>query len=184
LVNTELAVRDQRVDLLGSPRWWRAWLGYQQHRIEPVLGGPITDQMCSATTLGHVRNLRGAAAVVIGAARTGQCPDASAVTDLDAALHDAALHDAALHDAAPATLSDTEAVCMALAQGVIDLASSAQAADIRECAAPGCTQLFLSAQPARQWCTSWTCGNRARAARHYQRRRPATVEIDQKTQNS
>jgi predicted RNA-binding Zn ribbon-like protein len=132
-------------------------MDYQQHLIEPLLGGPVTDLMCSAATLERIRTLRGAAAVVIEAARTGQCPAPTAVTDLDAALH----------YAPPATLSGTEAVCIALAQAVVNLASSAEVASIRECAAPGCTQLFLSAHSARR-CTSWICDNRARAARHYQ----------------
>jgi hypothetical protein len=68
LINTELSVAGQRVDLLCSTRWWREWLNYQRHRIEPMLHGPITESMRRAATLGHVRVLRTAAAMVVNAA--------------------------------------------------------------------------------------------------------------------
>lgn len=43
---------------------------------------------------------------------------------------------------------------------------------VRECAAPSCTWLFLdrSRNRSRRWCSMETCGNRAKAHRHYQRR--------------
>jgi predicted RNA-binding Zn ribbon-like protein len=36
------------------------------------------------------------------------------------------------------------------------------------CYAPGCVLYFVKSHPRREWC-SVTCGNRARAARHYER---------------
>ncbi len=41
-------------------------------------------------------------------------------------------------------------------------------ADLRACQAPGCVLYFVKDHPRREWC-SVACGNRARAARHYQR---------------
>jgi predicted RNA-binding Zn ribbon-like protein len=43
---------------------------------------------------------------------------------------------------------------------------------VRECAAGSCTWLFLdrSRNRSRRWCSMETCGNRAKAHRHYQRR--------------
>jgi predicted RNA-binding Zn ribbon-like protein len=38
------------------------------------------------------------------------------------------------------------------------------------CQAPGCVLYFVKDHPRREWCSS-TCGNRARAARHYSRHR-------------
>jgi predicted RNA-binding Zn ribbon-like protein len=41
-------------------------------------------------------------------------------------------------------------------------------AKLRACHAPGCVLYFLKTHPRREWC-SVACGNRARAARHYER---------------
>ncbi|MGH6654000.1 MAG: CGNR zinc finger domain-containing protein [Actinocrinis sp.] len=40
---------------------------------------------------------------------------------------------------------------------------------LRACLAPGCVLYFTDANPRREWCSA-ACGNRARVARHYQRR--------------
>src|SRR6266851_2221676 len=37
---------------------------------------------------------------------------------------------------------------------------------LRACHAPGCVLYFVKSHPRREWC-SVACGNRARAARHY-----------------
>jgi predicted RNA-binding Zn ribbon-like protein len=39
---------------------------------------------------------------------------------------------------------------------------------LRACYAPGCVLYFIKTHPRREWC-SVACGNRVRAARHYQR---------------
>jgi predicted RNA-binding Zn ribbon-like protein len=39
---------------------------------------------------------------------------------------------------------------------------------LRACLAPGCVLYFAKDHPRREWCSA-SCGNRARAARHYQR---------------
>ncbi|SFB16016.1 Conserved protein containing a Zn-ribbon-like motif, possibly RNA-binding [Amycolatopsis marina] len=41
---------------------------------------------------------------------------------------------------------------------------------LRACYAPGCVLYFVKDHPRREWCCT-ACGNRARAARHYQRHR-------------
>lgn len=48
--------------------------------------------------------------------------------------------------------------------------------DLRACPAPGCVLYFVKDHPRREWCST-ACGNRARAARHYERhhRTPADV---------
>jgi predicted RNA-binding Zn ribbon-like protein len=40
---------------------------------------------------------------------------------------------------------------------------------LRRCANPTCSMLFLATNPRRVWCASNVCGNRARVARHQQR---------------
>lgn len=54
-----------------------------------------------------------------------------------------------------------------------DLLCSADATRVREC--PGCGWLFLdrSKNRSRRWCSMRTCGNTAKARRHYRRRKSA-----------
>lgn len=62
--------------------------------------------------------------------------------------------------------------------GLADVACEAQQllsrdpSQLRACHAPGCVLYFTKTHPRREWC-SVTCGNRARAARHYQSVRSA-----------
>ncbi len=53
-----------------------------------------------------------------------------------------------------------------------ELLTSEERRQIRECAAGTCTWLFLdrSRNRSRRWCSMETCGNRAKAQRHYRRR--------------
>ncbi len=52
----------------------------------------------------------------------------------------------------------------------IGLLGGADAGALRACYAPGCVLYFAKSHPRREWC-SVACGNRVRAARHYQRAR-------------
>jgi predicted RNA-binding Zn ribbon-like protein len=56
------------------------------------------------------------------------------------------------------------AVLALVARDALDLATSAAAGRIRECAGPDCAALFLdSSRPGtRRWCSMDTCGNRAK----------------------
>jgi predicted RNA-binding Zn ribbon-like protein len=60
-----------------------------------------------------------------------------------------------------------------LALQVLDLLQSPQLPLLRRCDGPGCGWLFLdrTRSHTRRWCSSSDCGNRARARRHYTRRR-------------
>jgi predicted RNA-binding Zn ribbon-like protein len=67
----------------------------------------------------------------------------------------------------------TSAVAAGLAQvaeQAVALLGDAEAARLRACYAPGCVLYFMKTHPRREWC-SVACGNRVRAARHYQRAR-------------
>lgn len=44
-------------------------------------------------------------------------------------------------------------------------------APLHACLAPACVIYFTKDHPRREWCST-TCGNRARAARHYNRHKP------------
>jgi len=53
-----------------------------------------------------------------------------------------------------------------------ELLTSEERKLVRECAGTSCTWLFLdhSRNRSRRWCSMETCGNRAKAQRHYRRR--------------
>jgi predicted RNA-binding Zn ribbon-like protein len=57
-----------------------------------------------------------------------------------------------------------------------ELLTSAQVAQVRECAGDTCSWLFLdtSKNHSRRWCDMKDCGNRAKAKRHYARSRVAS----------
>jgi predicted RNA-binding Zn ribbon-like protein len=174
LVNTVVRRDSAAVDLIKDPHRYKQWLDYQRPRLEPMLGGPITEHTRSQPTLQRLRQFRDAVRVVIEEARAGQPPG----PQLDAALAHAA--------ASPASLTtsttqldphrwgaefDTEALLGAFAVATVTLVTSAEAGAIRECHTPGCGLLFMPRHPGRRWCSAWTCGNRSRVARHYQNRR-------------
>ena len=56
-----------------------------------------------------------------------------------------------------------------------DLLVAARAGAVRQCAENTCRWLFLdqSRNAARRWCDMGSCGNRAKARRHYRKRRAA-----------
>ena len=58
-----------------------------------------------------------------------------------------------------------------VAQAAADLLTSDDLRIVRFCEAPDCEWLFLdrSRNRSRRWCDMTTCGNRAKARRHYQR---------------
>ncbi|GAA1025818.1 MULTISPECIES: CGNR zinc finger domain-containing protein [Amycolatopsis] len=55
-----------------------------------------------------------------------------------------------------------------VARESIALLGGPEAAKLRACYAPGCVLYFMKTHPRREWC-SVACGNRARAARHYEK---------------
>lgn len=55
-----------------------------------------------------------------------------------------------------------------LARAAIDFLSGPQRERLRACHAPRCVRYFVQSHGRQEWCKP-SCGNRARAARHYQR---------------
>ncbi|MEV5601482.1 CGNR zinc finger domain-containing protein [Streptomyces sp. NPDC052299] len=58
----------------------------------------------------------------------------------------------------------------ALARDAITFLSGPQRDRLRSCTAPRCVRYFVKAHGRQEWCKP-SCGNRARAARHYRRQR-------------
>ncbi|MFC4534908.1 CGNR zinc finger domain-containing protein [Sphaerisporangium dianthi] len=57
----------------------------------------------------------------------------------------------------------------ALARAAVDFLSGPERERLRACTAPRCVRYFVKSHGRQEWCGP-SCGNRARAARHYQRR--------------
>lgn len=55
-----------------------------------------------------------------------------------------------------------------VASQAVELFAGEESARLRACYAPGCVLYFVKTHARREWC-SVACGNRVRAARHYQR---------------
>jgi predicted RNA-binding Zn ribbon-like protein len=69
------------------------------------------------------------------------------------------------------TAPGSSPVTAALAHVALDAMDLlADAGQLHSCQAPGCILYFARTHPRREWC-SVACGNRVRAARHYQRAR-------------
>jgi predicted RNA-binding Zn ribbon-like protein len=68
-----------------------------------------------------------------------------------------------------------EAPLWPILRSAAELLTSDERQRVRECAGSDCTWLFLdrSRNRLRRWCSMDTCGNRAKAQRHYRRRRRA-----------
>jgi predicted RNA-binding Zn ribbon-like protein len=66
-----------------------------------------------------------------------------------------------------------EYVLWPIAQAATELLTSEELKLVRWCEAPDCQWLFLdhSRNRSRRWCDMASCGNRAKARRHYQRTR-------------
>lgn len=60
-------------------------------------------------------------------------------------------------------------------RSAVDLLTSKRVGDIRQCAGETCSWLFIDNSRTRRkkWCDMKVCGNRAKARRHYERRKKA-----------
>jgi predicted RNA-binding Zn ribbon-like protein len=65
-----------------------------------------------------------------------------------------------------------EAPLWPVLRSAAELLTSEERQQVRECAGTSCTWLFLdrSRNRSRRWCSMESCGNRAKARRHYRRR--------------
>ena len=187
LMNTIWADRDGVHDALSETAGATAWLRAVAPRLGLVTGpepgaGEDRDPGHLAQQLVALRDaLRRLAAEATGdprvAAASGLSPLGEAVSAVNRASA-AVPRWAALAwtpGEAPARLTRTSgpaaaAAVSVIAEEAISLLSQDSRLRLRACLAPGCVLYFLKDHPRREWCSA-SCGNRARAARHYQRHR-------------
>ncbi|MBY8880634.1 CGNR zinc finger domain-containing protein [Actinacidiphila acidipaludis] len=72
--------------------------------------------------------------------------------------------------AAAGTVTPADRLAAALAHAAITFLAGPDRARLRACHAPRCVRYFVQDHPRQEWCKP-ACGNRARVARHHERRR-------------
>lgn len=163
-------------DVLDSPAMLRAWTAATELCAGEELPEPTDDEFADARSLRDA--LRRLAAL-----RTEDSRDAAqspidvepAVAAVNAAVAGLPRPHLVLQDGRLDTeqLADGSAIRIALAsiaRAALDILTGPTATRLRACYAPGCVLYFVKAHPRREWCSD-ACGNRVRAARHYQRSR-------------
>lgn len=133
----------------------------------------------AARALASARELREAIARLLARGARGAAPAAEDLGRLNRALARALAQQRLSASGAgvawrwEAPGDDLEAPLWPIARSAAELLTSPDLARVRECAADDCTWLFLDRSPsgARRWCSMQSCGNRAKARRHYRRRR-------------
>jgi predicted RNA-binding Zn ribbon-like protein len=166
LANTVMVVRDDElVDLVATSADLARWLSAEAHRLPQARRADVD--------LAEFRALRDATRELLAAAARGIPPSRRSLDHVNAASAAApvaprleqgghaglrALHEPAGGDARARLLGT-------LARATIELVGSPEGRSLQICAAPSCGMFFLG---SRRWCCA-ACGNRARAARHYER---------------
>jgi predicted RNA-binding Zn ribbon-like protein len=160
--NSRYAVRGRPQEGIGTVADLAAWL--RDH-----LDSPNVDIQTVDTAVA----LRDAIRAVFHACMNSEPPP----TDALAVINEAAASAPVWPELSPSyELSEhtaSEPLCAALAtiaRATMALLAGPLRAELRACLAPGCVKYFLKDHPRREWCCDH-CGNRARAARHYQRHR-------------
>ena len=173
LMNTIWADRHGIHDALTTRDHLSEWFRMVGLGTEPIAAG--------GADLNTARGLRDALRRLAVLLTEDSRPAATVTDDLGAAVrqvnsvasaapgHRLRLGDGVLvRDTAPSGRS-ARAALAAVATEAIDLLTGPDAQLLRACYAPGCVIYFVKDHPRREWCST-TCGNRARAARHYARR--------------
>ncbi len=133
----------------------------------------------AASTLARARTFREALARLFRAKAAAQPSSAGDLEPLNALLAEASRHQRLEGGEGSFSLrwrdlaASLEAPLWPVARSAADLLTSADLERVRECDAPDCTWLFIdrSRGRSRRWCSMESCGNRAKARRHYHRRR-------------
>jgi predicted RNA-binding Zn ribbon-like protein len=139
------------------------------------------DPKKAAAALASGRGLREALYGIFSAIAASRSPAAADLERLNAALPEALSHlrlesrgtELVWTWAAPE--GPLEAPLWPILRSAAELLTSEERRQVRECAGNSCTWLFLdrSRNRSRRWCSMETCGNRAKAHRHYRRRSEA-----------
>lgn len=168
LANTVMVVREgQVVDLLATREDLHRWLEAERERLG--------DCAFAVAHLEEIRALRDAVRSLLFATAYGKAPPREALERVNAASGAAPVapqleagSDGELRAVERMVGGDPpEQLLGQLARSAIALVTGPERERLHMCTAPSCGMFFLG---ARRWCTPM-CGNRARVARHHQRKR-------------
>jgi len=139
------------------------------------------DPRRAEAALGLARFLREAMYRIFSAAAASRPPAAADLERLNAALPEALSRlrlerrDSGFVWTWAAPAESLEAPLWPIVRSAAEVLASGELRQVRECAGSGCNWLFLdrSRNRSRRWCSMETCGNRAKAHRHYRRKSEA-----------
>ncbi|MEA2266470.1 MAG: hypothetical protein QOE27_2053 [Solirubrobacteraceae bacterium] len=171
LHNTLYAAPGGLVDGLANPDQARAWIDAVARRL-PIPGVPPGPD----PAIEDLVALRAAVRVALRAAVDGGPQDPGVLEAINRASRRAPRSPTveSRPDAGAGRGTDfhgasrADIIIAALAGDAVDLLTGPDR--LGSCRAPGCVLIFLRDHPRREWCSD-ACGNRARQARHYERRR-------------
>jgi len=162
-------------DLLAFARQTGALRGNEEDRLAGRAAG---DPQAAAAALAQACDLREDLYRIFSAITASRAPADSDLERLNAALPEAFSRlrlqsrggDLVWAWAAPD--DPLEAPLWPILRSAAELLTSEERKQVRECAGTACTWLFLdrSRNRSRRWCSMESCGNRAKARRHYRRR--------------
>ncbi|HZD02023.1 MAG TPA: ABATE domain-containing protein [Actinomycetes bacterium] len=172
LANATYAARGRLRDGLRTPEHLGAWLRDRRDR----LASPLGDRDLLSVTmedLAVARRLRDAIRALATAAVEDHRPSPRQLEALNAVARSAPRWRELRWDGAPLAETHTlagpvNAAMTEIADTAVELFAGPRRRLLRTCHAPGCVLFFLRDHPRREWCSA-SCGNRARAARHYRR---------------
>jgi predicted RNA-binding Zn ribbon-like protein len=154
-------------DLLSADRGAQAWWRLQRARVP---GGELPG-------IRDLRRLRSALRDMIEALVDERPVPQAAVCDLNVYMRSAPAS-TCLQLTVTGLRSDTywhrewggnPQLAFIATQAAAFLADPRQAGQLRRCANPACSMIFIAANPRRSWCAPGLCGNRVRVARHHHR---------------
>jgi len=167
LVNTTFVSDGQPADALQTPAHLDAWLHTNRLR-QPA------DAASTAADVERFRALRAALRRIFSAAFEASRPPTEDLDVLNAASAAAPQYSQLAWDDRPRIVRSDTSALGSVARDAIDVLGGPNLKLITPCQAPGCVLFFLREPRRRHWCSA-ACGNRARVARHYARRRSARV---------
>jgi len=150
----------------------------------PMLREAAAHPARAAATLDRARSLRAVVHQALASLARGNAPPASALGALNGFLPDALGHLAVdstgdgcgcswtwRHDGV-----DLDRMLWPIVWSTLGLLTSDQSRLVRQCGNQRCGWTFVdtSRNRTRKWCTMRDCGNRAKARRHYERRKRST----------
>jgi predicted RNA-binding Zn ribbon-like protein len=174
LHNTLYAVRGAPVDGLETVAGLRSWIDGIANRL------PVRARDVDLSRRAEFIALRTAARDALHAANVGAPVPAAALEVLNDAAARAPTSPRAVGrkrgrlgvESRYHAASATDIALAAFAADAIEVIAGPDREHLRACGAPGCVLLFVKDHPRRRWCSD-ACGNRARQARHYDRKRRA-----------